>query len=178
MWTALQRPGNYLQPGRAQVVTATVALATRGDAARTAIGALLPAGPNSPVARAYALRILLAEAERRAGDLAAARRHLAEGLRHGAGCSDFTLTMPGVVTAGLLAADLGDHPASRDLAGRWEAVRRRLGLPAPLGYADTVHQMLGLDPAAPAGPDPDHAWNPDELGELVAHAHAWAAAEG
>lgn len=174
MRAALARPANFLSPGRAELVTATWALAVHAGAARPAIAALLPESPEPTRFRGYGLLIPLAEAERRAGDLAAARSHLAEALGHGTGWSDFTLTLPAVITAALLAADLGDAAAGRELAGRWERLRRRLGLPAPLGYAGPVATELGLDPAPPA-PDQPRRWDEPELQDLLRRAYAWCA---
>ena len=123
---------------------------------------------------AYRFAILLAEAERRI-DPERARSRLAEVL---AEVSDGDITnyhdlMPAVLTAALVAADLGDRRASRDLATGWDRVRRRLGLPAPLGYASAVAETLGLDPAAPPGPLDRGGWDERAIRDLIAQARRW-----
>lgn len=173
--TQADRPGNYLHYGRVAEARGLRALLTRSPAeAATVITGLIDEltrrYPPS-MSRAYVQRILLAEAERRAGRPTRALGHLTEGLRYGVTCSDYTTTLPAVLVAGLLADDLGDAAAGRDLVGRWDRTRRGIGLPAPLGLAEPV-AALGLDPA-PAVPDPTYRWSLDELAALVRYAYSW-----
>jgi hypothetical protein len=55
-------------------------------------------------------------------------------------------------------------------------MRLRLGLPVPTGIAGPDTAALGLDPAAPAAPDPGHVWSADALRDLITRAHQWCAA--
>lgn len=154
---ALERPGSYLAfatPAQALGLHALIrqpddmAIASLAGLIRTADVLHLPS--SSP---AYALRILLAEARRRSGQPTAARALLAQALGDAAGRSNYMDSLPGVVGAALLAADLGDWAEASRLAGGWDRTRRQLGLPAPLGFAEPVAEVFGLDPAA--GPLPD-----------------------
>ncbi|HEU5472933.1 MAG TPA: hypothetical protein VFV67_19995 [Actinophytocola sp.] len=117
------------------------------------------------------LQILLAEAQRRSGRPAAARRTLCGGFTAATGRSQFKLTFTGVLEAALIAADLGDEAASQELALRWDTLRRELGLPVPIGFADAAARTLGLDPAPPPGPAA--GWNPDALYACTASARVW-----
>lgn len=125
------------------------------------------------LAGTYILAVPWAEAERRSGAVDEAARRLAGVFGHGAGVTNYADLLPAVVVAALLAADLGDRAASRKLAASWDVVRRRLGLPAPLGFAAPVADVLGLDPAPPPAPDPSHTWSAEELRDLVTQADTW-----
>lgn len=130
--------------------------------------------PSPIVSPGYLVRLLLAEADRLAGYPTAGGATLRRGLAVGLTRSDYGSSLPGVVGAALLAADLGDRSAAAELAAGWQQVRQRLGLPAPLGYADQVATVLGLSPEPPGtaegiGDDP-------ALPELLQQAHDWAAA--
>jgi hypothetical protein len=88
--------------------------------------------------------------------------------------------MPGVLATALLAKDLseqgaGRDPAGRDLVGRWDRLRRAIGLPVPLGFEQQAQSVFGLDPAAPAAPDPGYVWDEGPLRELVRDAYQWCA---
>jgi ATP/maltotriose-dependent transcriptional regulator MalT len=179
----LDQPDNYLLRALPSRVLALHALATRpaGHARATITGLVGELDRQHPptTSPAYALRFLLAEAQRRTGHLDQARQALAHGLAEATERSDYSVTLPAVAGAALLAADLGEPAAARELAGGWERVRRQLGLPAPLGYADQVAAELGLDPRPGrlvAGAAADQAALPD----LVRSARRWfpPAAEG
>jgi hypothetical protein len=78
--------------------------------------------------------------------------------------------MPGVLSAALLATDLGDHDVAHGLLFDWDRVRRALGLPVPQGFERLVADRYGVDPAvtSPAGP-----WTEEPLADLVKLAAAW-----
>jgi hypothetical protein len=118
------------------------------------------------------LRILLAEAQRRTGDPTAALGSLRDALGRALGRSRFQSGLTGALGAALVAADLGDA-AAHDLAAHWDAVRRPLGLPVPLGYHRAAAGLLGLDAAAPPLPPAGHPWRAGELHALVERAHSW-----
>lgn len=122
---------------------------------------------------AYRFRILLAEAERRLGRLDRALSTLADGLAQGINRSDFTKTLPAVLVAALLAADLGDDETSEALARDWDRLRRRLGLPAPLSFAAVVSSRLGIDPDAPAPGPADDERDGQEIHRLIRRSYEW-----
>lgn len=127
---------------------------------------------HPPVApRLVYLRILLAEAQRRQGRPEEACRTLCGGLAAATGRSQYRLTLTGVLETALIAADLGDDAACRELTLRWDTLRGELGLPVPTGFTDAAAHTLGLDPAPPARTAT--AWHPDRLHACVASARAW-----
>jgi hypothetical protein len=119
------------------------------------------------------LQILLAEAQRRCGQPTTALRTLCPGLTAAAGRAQFRMSFTGVLEAALIAADLGDNVASRQLATRWDMLRRRLRLPLPVGFAEVATHTLGLSPALSVGRSA--RWNPDALHASVASAAEWCA---
>lgn len=166
---AMDVPGNFLRPSASGRVLALHALLTRpAGQARVRIAELLrevEGRPSTEIFPGYVIRLLLAEAERRAGYPAAGVATLREGLAVAVRRSDYGSSLPAVVGAALLAADLGDHAAAAALAEGWDRVRRRLGLPAPLGYADEAASLLGLSPQPTVDP-PDEVEVPSEPGEV------------
>ncbi|MEQ7126471.1 BTAD domain-containing putative transcriptional regulator [Actinopolymorpha sp. B11F2] len=123
-------------------------------------------------ARHAALWMLLAEAHRRAGDPAAGLAALVDALDASLGHSNFRHALPGVLQTALFAADLGDYEASTALAGQWDALRRPLGLPLPIGLEQAATR-LGLDAEPPGQPDPAYRWTDAAFTTLIADAHAW-----
>jgi hypothetical protein len=142
------------------------ALVTRGDRARPFISELVDQlVERQPVlAKAYALRIVLAEADRQAGAVDPARRLLGEALRDGLAGSDYSWLLPGVSTACALLMQSGRRAAADALVEDYERCRRRLGLPAPVGF-ESGHEQLGLRCAAPGPPRTD--WREAELRDLI-----------
>ena len=117
------------------------------------------------------LQILLAEAQRRCGQPMSALRTLCDGLAAASRRPQFRMSFPGVLEAALIAADLGDDAASRQLATRWDTLRRGLGLPLPIGFTEAASDTLGLSPE-PAASRLER-WNPDVLHTSIASAAAW-----
>jgi len=161
-------PHNYIHHALPRMATALYSLATTPpELACTAIaGAVTDLSARYPqtVSCAYWLQLLLAEAARRAGRPREALDHLIDGLEQSVDRSDYSKSLPGVLTAGWLATELGEHAAGQNLVGEWDLLRRRLGLPAPLGYAEAV-RAAGLDPNAPA--EPSAPWDGRQLEALV-----------
>lgn len=83
------------------------------------------------------------------------------------------MSFTGVLEAALIASDIGDDMSSRQLATRWDTLRRSLGLPIPVGFAEAATDTLGLSPTRPARPLV--RWNPDTLHGCIATATAWCA---
>jgi predicted ATPase/DNA-binding SARP family transcriptional activator len=162
----LDRPDNFLHPVMAARTIAVHALVTRGDRARPFISDLVDQlVERQPVlAKAYALRIVLAEADRQAGAVDPARRLLGEALRDGLAGSDYSWLLPGVSTACALLMQSGRRAAADALVEDYERCRRRLGLPAPVGF-QSGHEQLGLRCAAPGPPRTD--WREAELRDLI-----------
>jgi hypothetical protein len=121
------------------------------------------------------LRILLAEAQRRCGTPTTAVRTLHESLTTATGRPQFRTSFTGVLEAALIAADLGDNAASRQLATRWDTHRSALDLPIPIGFTEPATGTLGLSPAPTAAPSA--RWNPDALHASVATATAWCTSQ-
>lgn len=169
----LTRPG-YLNLNRPVRALALWTLATQPPAmAGRIIGdlmAMLSHRYPPAMCRGYALELLLAEALRRTGDLATALPHLRAGLALSRERTDYSTVLSGVITAALLAVNLGEERAGQEIAGGWQRLRTTLGLPAPLGFEEQVGQ-LGLDPAAPAGPA--GRWRHEPLRQLIAGSHDW-----
>lgn len=117
------------------------------------------------------LQILLAEAQRRCGDVTTATRTLRNALAT-AVSTDFQQSFSATLCAALLAADLGDDGAGRRLAWHWDTVRREHGLPVPVGFAAAA-ETLGLDPAPPR--EPAGRWNRTALASCVDSARHWCA---
>src|SRR5262249_13201306 len=137
---------SYMHAATSGMPSALLALLT-GPAprARTVIADIVRALDERyppTMSRAYGFRILLAEAERRLGRLDRARSTLATGLADAVRRTDFKHALPGILVAGLLAADLGDDAASKELVPGWSGLRCRLGLPVPLGFAGAVPDAL------------------------------------
>ncbi|MFB9902759.1 ATP-binding protein [Allokutzneria oryzae] len=127
------------------------------------------------LSRVVRLQSLLAEALRRTGQPLRAREVLADALASAIGHSHFRFGMAAALQAALVAADLGD-PAAGELARAWDGTRTRLGLPAPVGVAGVVDEVLGIDPAPS---DPGHLpWPEPELREVVHQAYLWAVGLG
>lgn len=124
------------------------------------------------LSRLTEMQLLLAESRRRTGDPAGALTALRACLTALPPAGNFDFGLGAVLVAALLAADLDDPAGSADLAGGWEVLRRRVGLPAPLGFRDAVRE-LGLDPAPPPGPDPGFTWSAEPFSRLVAQAADW-----
>jgi predicted ATPase/DNA-binding SARP family transcriptional activator len=124
------------------------------------------------MSRAYGYRILLAEVDRRLGHPHRARSTLAAGLAEGVRRTDFMHTLSGVLVAGLLATDLGDEAAGKELIHGWNGLRRKLGLPVPLGFAGVLAGELSPQPAAD-GLDPAGEWCEHDLRQLLESAHRW-----
>lgn len=122
-------------------------------------------------ARLTALWLLRAEAERQAGHTNAALTSLSAGLDATANPS-FRHTLPGVLVTAALAAELGHHDASATLASRWDALRRRLGLPVPLGFTRAA-ATVGIEAADLPVPDPLFPWDQGAPTSLIADARAW-----
>jgi hypothetical protein len=115
------------------------------------------------------LQILLAESQRRCGQVMAALLTLRDGLTAAAAGTAFQQSLPGVLGAALIAADLGDDESSRQLATRWNTLRRGLGLPLPIAFAEAASALeLGPPPVAPTA-----RWNPGALAACVASARVW-----
>jgi hypothetical protein len=112
-----------------------------------------PAG----LARDVHLQVLLAEAERRTGDQRAAKARLWRGLARISTLTHFRVNFIAILVGALLAGDAG-------LAHRWDALRRRLGLPVPVGFAAATAQLLGEVPAPGAGYG---EWDQAELVDLT-----------
>jgi predicted ATPase/DNA-binding SARP family transcriptional activator len=117
------------------------------------------------------LQILLAESQRRCRDLSTALRNLRTALA-AATSTDFQQSFPGVLCAALLAADLGDTSASRQLVTEWDTVRREHGLPVPVGFTEAARK-LGIDPEPPS--EPGGSWNQGTLTACVSSARSWCA---
>ncbi|GAA4008632.1 hypothetical protein GCM10022247_33550 [Allokutzneria multivorans] len=127
------------------------------------------------LSRVVRLQSLSAEALRRTGQPAKAREVLSDALASAIGRSHFRFGMAAALQAALVAAELGD-PAAAILASAWDGVRRRLGLPAPIGVAAVVGDVLGLDPARS---DPLFLpWPEPELREVVHQAYLWTVGLG
>ncbi len=93
---------------------------------------------------------------------------LRDGLTAASGTA-FQQSLPGVLGAALIAADLGDDESSRQLATRWNTLRRGLGLPPPIAFAEAASALeLGPPPVAPTA-----RWNPGALVACVASARVW-----
>ncbi|MEV6971812.1 hypothetical protein AB0M47_42625, partial [Hamadaea sp. NPDC051192] len=177
--TARRLRDKLVQPGYLTINTpayslALYALVTQSPpaAAVTITGLIEAVSEANPPAlsRAYALRLLLAEAQRRAGNLGAALTGLRDGLATARTRTTYSWTTPSVLTAASLAADLGDPAAAQRLAEAWDRVRTPLGLPAPVGFRDQA-ERLGLDCAA--GPVTAGVWREEPLRNLLATAEAW-----
>lgn len=119
------------------------------------------------------LQILLAEAQRRCGAPTAALHTLHAGLTASSGRTEFRMSFTGVLEAALIARDVGDDMSSRQLATRWDTLRRSLGLPIPVGFAEAATDTLGLSSTRPARPSV--RWNPDTLHGCIATATTWCA---
>jgi predicted ATPase/DNA-binding SARP family transcriptional activator len=117
------------------------------------------------------LQVLLAEAQRRCGDVETATGTLRSALT-AAISTDFQQSFPGALCAALLAADLGDTESSRRLVTEWDSVRRAHSLPVPVGFA-TAASTLGLDPAPPS--EPAGRWNRATFTACVDSARDWCA---
>jgi predicted ATPase/DNA-binding SARP family transcriptional activator len=162
-------PANFAHPSvlyRALVYGALVDGDARDTAARAlrSLRALYPPSMD----RSAEFGVLLAEAHRRAGEHDAALALLAKGLRGGG--QDYSAMMPGVLSAALLATDLGDHDVAHGLLFDWDRIRRALGLPVPQGFETVVANRYGVDLSltSPTGP-----WTEEPLAELVDLAAAW-----
>jgi predicted ATPase/DNA-binding SARP family transcriptional activator len=171
------KQGNFLHVAASALPRALLALVTEPPARARSVVARIVADLDEryppTMSWAYSFRILWAEAARRLGHLDQALRVLTDGLDHGVTSSDYTKTMPGVVIAALLATDLGDAAVGEELIRDWDAVRHRLGLPAPLGLAGVVASRLGPDTAVPVRPAAGHQSNDQDLRGLVSRAHEW-----
>lgn len=162
-------PGNYAHHSllhRALVHGALLVGDARDPAAR-ALSSLHALYPPS-MTRSAEFSVLLAEAHRRAGEHDAALALLAAGLT-GDG-QDYSAKLHGVLSAALLAGDLGADVPAAELAGDWDRLRRGLGLPVPQGFEAVVADRFGLDPA---GGVPTEPWVEEPLAELVSRAAAW-----
>lgn len=124
------------------------------------------------LARSAHLGTLLTEARRRTDDPVAARSTLAAALSQAVRRTHLRVGFTGALAAALVASDLGEAAAGRDLADRWDRLRRRVGLPIPAGFTDAA-TVLGLDPgASPA--DPTWVWRPEEVQDVIDRAHRWS----
>ncbi|TWP53723.1 AAA family ATPase [Lentzea tibetensis] len=119
------------------------------------------------------LGVLLAQAQRRAGDPEQARDSLAKALSQAVRRTHLRVGFTGALAAALVAADLGDGERSRELTRGWDTLRRRIGLPVPLGFADAP-TVLGFSDGACGTPDPSWNWCAEELQEVIDGAHRWA----
>ncbi|MEU8226644.1 BTAD domain-containing putative transcriptional regulator [Kribbella sp. NPDC048915] len=173
------REGDYLHIATSSLPQALLALATLTPArARDAIADIVTTLERhypATMSSAYAFQIWLAHAEWRLGRPDAALRLLARSLPHGFGRSDYTKTMPGVLVAALIASDLGDEEGTA-LGSDWDQLRRRHGLPAPLGLAAFL-PGLGIDPAAPRIPS-GARWDDKEPQDLILRTQAWCMRAG
>jgi predicted ATPase/DNA-binding SARP family transcriptional activator len=172
----LGRPG-YLALNTPAYSFALVALATQPPlAAVQAIAGMIQTLSDrypSTLSRAYALTLLLAEAQRRAGNATAALRHLVNGLEQARSRTMYAVTVSAAISAAMLAGELGDPAGAARLTESWNRLRVAAGLPAPLGFAEQTAQ-LGLDPGPPDAPDPGYAWEQAPLRNLIADVHAWS----
>ncbi|MFI6095660.1 ATP-binding protein [Lentzea sp. NPDC051213] len=119
------------------------------------------------------LGVLLAQALRRSGDPKQAREALAHSLSQAVRRTHLRVGFTGVLAAALIAADLGETEASRDLLRGWNALRHRIGLPVPLGFADAP-AILGFEPGLAGTPDPSWVWCAAELQQVIDRAHRWS----
>lgn len=142
-----------------------------------AIGWLLTTYPRLTLPLGYH-HALHAEALRRCGDPEPALAVLTEGLLPPPERTHLLFALPGVLAAALLAADLGDEPASRRLASRWDEVRRRVGLPVPTGFEHAAATVLGLAPEAPPHPEPGATGIVDDVHDLIAFTRSWCRSRG
>jgi len=63
--------------------------------------------------------------------------------------------------------------SSRQLATRWDTLRRSLALPIPIGFTEAATSTLGLSPTHPDRPLA--RWHPDLLHGCIATATTWCA---
>ncbi|WP_162184813.1 ATP-binding protein [Allokutzneria albata] len=127
------------------------------------------------LSRVVRLQSLSAEALRRTGQPLRAREVLSDALASAIGRSHFRFGMAAALQAAVVAAEL-DDPAAKILAAAWDGVRTRLGLPAPIGVAHVVRDVLGIDPA-PSTPQ-FLPWPEQELREVVHQAYLWTVGLG
>jgi predicted ATPase/DNA-binding SARP family transcriptional activator len=130
---------------------------------------------SDPATRAGILRpsIYLAEAERRAGELGSALVRLRPVLGWAAEGTNLFAGQTAVLVTALLAHDLGDVGAGRDLAAAWDLLRRPAGLAAPVGLGPVLVERFGLDARAPGDPAPDLVWRPEPFLDVIAAARSW-----
>lgn len=128
------------------------------------------------LARSAHLGVLLAQAMRRTGDQEGARDALVAALSQAVRRTHLRVGFTGVLAAALIAADLGDR-AGTELARDWDGLRRRIGLPVPVGFADAA-TVLGIEPGPAGTPDPCWVWRADEVQDVIDRAHRWSVGRG
>lgn len=119
------------------------------------------------------LGVLLAQALRRIGEPLQARAAVASALSQTLRRTHLRVGFTATLTAALIAADLGEQEASRELTRSWDTLRRRIGLPVPLGFADAP-SVLGFGEGVAGTPDPSWTWDAEELQAVIDRAQRWS----
>lgn len=120
-------------------------------------------------ARVGALRVYLAEAERRCGDPATARVELGEALESLLMTSNYLAGSRAVLVAALLADQYGDRAATVELSASWYRLMAAVRLPVPPCF----RKVIGRLPKPRTGLDASIGWSPSEFVSLMGDAHDW-----